>query len=78
MHITKLKTDNLKITSSPYPEPELSLIHGKHTVSHISSKPCRLLLQTQLNTKEKATHTRTHTHTMKRNTVIDLKCPPRV
>lgn len=29
--ITKLKTDNLKITSSPYLEPELSLIPDIHT-----------------------------------------------
>lgn len=31
MHIAKLKADNLKITSSPYLEPGLSLLCDKHT-----------------------------------------------
>lgn len=32
MHITQLWTDNLKITSSSHPKPELSLIRDKHTL----------------------------------------------
>lgn len=57
MHVTKQKTDKVKITSSPYLEPEPRLI------GHISNKSSRLLM-IPLNTNKKATHT----HTSQRET----------
>lgn len=63
MHITKQKTDNLKITSGPYLEPEPRLI------GHISNKSSRLL-KIPPNTNKKATHTHTHP---KRNTMIIIR-----
>lgn len=39
MHIAKPRTDNFKITSSPYPEPELRLISDKHALAPPVTNP---------------------------------------
>lgn len=58
MPITKVKTDNLKITSSPYLEPELRLICDKHTLATSVTNP----LDTQDSAEYKRKQRDTHTH----------------
>lgn len=68
MHITKLKTDNLEITSSPYLEPELLLIRDKHTSATSVTNPPDLSGLSWIQRRKQhacvraCVHTHTHTH----------------
>lgn len=68
MHIAKLWTDNVKITSGPHLEPEQSLIRDKHTlVTSVTNPPGR-------SPRDSLEHKReSNTHTMQRNTMIIIR-----
>ena len=67
MAITKVKTDNLKITSRPYLEPELRLIRDKHTLATSVTNPLDTQDSAEYKRKQWDIDRHTHTHTREKH-----------